>query len=233
MPTKYETLDHQRIIERYKEKSLRDLAIEFGVSGGLITKVLKSYNVPRRSVGGRFNQKGGMHTDAKLKANVKRLYWDEALSLAECGKRLGISGGYVSQLMKRWGIPSRKATRKPINKVEIAADKVVRLYTVKYLTVAEIAMRNNVSKTVINKVLESEGVSRRTPAERKVLIEKLRNADKSPKTVLVVPDLPDTSIADQILILREQQNAKIQDIAAALDMLTVDVFHVIRGAGVL
>ena len=163
---------------------------------------------------------------------MNRLYWEEELSTAECGKRLGITGSYVSNLMKGWGIPARKGSHKNYKKMKsLNADVIVEMYVEKHLTLAFIARHFDVTSPTISKVLIAQGVPRRTPAEQIALIEKRRNADKSPKTVLVVPDLPDTSIADQILGMREQQNAKIQDIAAVLDVSTVDVFNVIRGAG--
>ena len=53
--TKYDTLDHQYIIERYKERSISSsMALEIGVSTGLITKVLKAYTMCRSAVSGRY-----------------------------------------------------------------------------------------------------------------------------------------------------------------------------------
>ena len=98
--------------------------------------------------------------------HVNRLYWEEELSTAECGKRLGISGSYVSALMRAWGIPARKYgdwIAKSAKWNLLDADVIVRLYVEELLSAQEIALKYNVSRPIIAKVLDASG--RTTPDE--------------------------------------------------------------------
>ena len=237
---KFDALDHALVIRMYVEeqKSMRAIAEELGVSRYLITKVLKTYDVPRRSLSEAFRlrQYTGMHTDAKLKAAVIRLYCDEKLSLAGCGKRLGISGVHIGNLMHRWGIPRRKANGRQPKWAVLDADAIVRLYVEEFLTLPEIASKYNVSPPTIAKVLERQGVPRRTISEAKALCHKRREQKQAslttPDTFEQV-DPSDASIEDRILSMRHHQNAKIQDIAHSLCIPTVRVYEVLQGAGLM
>ena len=231
--TRYDTLDHQSIIKGYQKKSTRVLAKEFSVSTGLILKVLRLHNVPIRPRGGP-NQKDCIKNNTKFKAKAIHLYFNEKLNLAECGRRLGVTGSYLSILMQKWDLPRRKSDESAHKWQRLDADKIVHLYTKKMQSTANIARLFDVSPAVIVQVLKSKSIKRRTPSQLQELIRENQKIDNLPKVVIVTDsDLSDISIEEKILSMREKQNAKIQDIATTLDISTVDVFSVLRNAGTL
>ena len=234
METKYDTLDHQLVIKDYPEKSTRDIAKKFGISTGLVIKVLRAYNVPMRPQGG-YNRKKPIERDSKFKEQAIHLYFNEKCSLAECGRRLGITAYHLAKLIKDWGLPLRKKGKGTHKWEKLDADKVVHLYTKKMQSTADIAHTFHVSPAVIVQVLKSKSIERRTTTQLHTLIrEKEEVETKLPKVAIVTnTSLPDISIKEKILNMREQENAKIQDIATTLAISTVDVYSVLRDAGTL
>ena len=233
MPTKFDTLDHQSIIKGYQEKSIRELAKRFGVSTGLIMKVLKSHNIPMRPKGG-FNRENSIKNNPKFKAKAIQLYFDEKFNLAECGRRLGITGNHLAKLIQGWGLPIRKAGESSHKWERLDADKIVHLYTKDLKSTAKIALLYHVSPAVIVQVLKSKSIERRTTSQLHELIREKQKTDKLPEVLIPThADLSDLSLKEKILSMREKQNAKIQDIASTLGISTLDVYSVLRDAGTL
>ena len=236
---KVEALDHDRVIEMYvvEKKSLQAIADDFGVSTSPILTILDMHQVPRRTRSESQRHRPRIWRNPVCKADLIRLYCEEGLSLAVCAERLRSTVDWLQQLMEQWGIPRRKPWMLNCKWTQLDADKIVRLYAEEELTLKEIAWRYDVSETIIIKVLKHRGVPRRTASEAKVLAHKRRRekaaAEHKPECVEVagVPD--NASIESQIVSMRQDQNAKVQDIAASLNIETVNVFQVLQRAGLL
>jgi len=86
-----------------------------------------------------------------------RLYEDEGLSLAEVGKRFGVSRQRVHQEFVKAGIKTRGRVLKSLDR------KVLhRLYVVTRLSISETAKKLGVSSGVVERELERHGIERRT-----------------------------------------------------------------------
>ena len=118
----------------------------------------------------------------------------------------------------------------------LPADEVVHLYVDAELSSKAIGDRFGVSPPTIIKILKHKGVPRRTTSEAKALWHKRRMEQQHTKAkpVEIQTDVQsDASIAEQIVSMRRDQNAKIQDIAHTLKRPAVEVFEVLNAAGVL
>ena len=236
---KSDTLDHPLVIRMYvdEKKGANTIAKALGTHPSKIYDILKEHNIPRRSrsEAQRLRNYPSLANDERLKPIVVRLYCDEGLTLIKVGKRLGVSGAAVRNWMEQWGIPRRKKPNNNPKWTQLPADEVVRLYVDEQISLQEVAHRFNVSSPVIKRVLEHRGVPRRTPSEAKAVYwerqKEKASAELIPETVSV--ESADAPIEDQILRLRQDKNAKIQDIAHTLNLPTVDVFDVLKSAGVL
>ena len=237
---RHSELDHNRVIEMYvdEKRSAFKIADAFGVLPSKIYEILKKHNVPRRSRRDAqlLREYPTSITDENLKDAIIRLYCGEALSLKKVGKRLGISGTQVRKIMIYWGIPRRNPSEGMKKWETLPADEIVRLYVEEECSGIEISLRFKVSTPIIGQVLKYNGVRLRTTAEAKALWYKRRREQQQakPKPVETQTDvLPDVSIEEQIVSMRRDQNAKIQDIAHTLKRQTVEVFDVLKAAGVL
>ena len=94
---------------------------------------------------------------------LQRLYWEEGLTLAEVGARLGVSGTCVMRKMRGYGIPRRPAHR-PRGRgvlVGIAVSGVVQLYREQELSLRLIGEAYGCSAETVRRCLADAGVPRR------------------------------------------------------------------------
>lgn len=233
----YETLDHNRIIKMYldEKKSDRVIGEALGVSTYTIKKVLIRYNVPFRT---RSESQRIRYNSAKKpvhKADVIRLYYDQQLPMKKVAKTIGVSESTVRECMDKWGMERRTKSEVLEKWHELPADEIATLYLDKQESIKQIADYYDVSDGIILKVLKNAGVKRRSISEAQKIAHRRRKLKRieafTPETIK--PKDTDIPIADQIVSMRKDDNAKIQDIAHLLGVPTTEVFEVLTTAGVL
>ena len=232
MPSKI-NLDVERIKTLYydEKKSFRKIAKILGCSSATVANRLRENGLKTRSKSEGQKLIGAwrssqMRIDLDLK-EIVRLYFEERLTTKEVGDRLGVSAGVVYRRLKDAGYQLRTLAMRRIN-VDIA--ELVRLYFEEHLSLMEISLRLDISPDPIRKRLVEAGYQLRTVREAKVLQwkkKKARQAAQSAPQQVDLASVPEGTIEDKILFLRDSQNAKVQDIAHTLKISPVAVYDVI------
>lgn len=96
-----------------EELSIQDVAERFGVNRWSISRIMVTHNIPRRllSEAGPLRVKLGKYTKSRIDPEeVRRLYWEEGLSLFAIAERLGVVFQTIHYIMQRDNIPRRSSS---------------------------------------------------------------------------------------------------------------------------
>lgn len=83
------------------------IARRLGVTPGSVSEFMHRHEIPMRSVAERYELSGRGGLAALGVDEVRRLYWDELLSMREIGKTVGVGPMSVMGYMRRHDIPTR------------------------------------------------------------------------------------------------------------------------------
>ena len=152
---------NQRMIELYQSGlSMREVGLEFGMSGQRVEQILKKAGIETR----RYTRSNRLFEARKSKRKViskellLELYKDEELSVFEIIKKLGVS--YVSfyKSLKYHNIPKRKT--QGIHYSALTEEILRRLYLEEGLTAREIAQKLGFAAITVKKRLSKFGIRR-------------------------------------------------------------------------
>jgi hypothetical protein len=129
-------------------------ALDLPCSSNLIRRHFGGWDTAKRLVGLE------VHIDSD---ELRRLYWDEGLSLTEVGDELGISADATRELMQEHGIPRRDAGGH--NYIDANADELERLYWDGGLSLGGVAEELDMSPATVRQRMEDFGIPRRGPGE--------------------------------------------------------------------
>jgi len=124
-----------------KRLTMSVVSQRLGVSLKTLRKFMNLHNLPRRN-----------HADYKVlldeyKEEIRRLYWDEELTMTAIAERYGVTVGAISDYMKKCNIPTRGGYKLPRTKE--SAEEIRRLYWDEGLTSHQIGELLGVSNTTI------------------------------------------------------------------------------------
>ena len=223
-----------------EKKSASEVAKILGCAPSVIYDHMKKNGLQRRS----YSEAHKLWCAQKvLKINlaeIVRLYFDEHLSLAKVGARLGVSQDTVRNRLLTAGYETRKRgesrhPRKPRDSIFTDDDlaEMERLYCEAERSSAEIAWQFNCSDFTVRTHLKKRGVKLRTIKEAQALrrkkeaIRKPTIAETSP-----VPTLPPKQVTpERILQLRNDENLTIDAIAGKCSLSNLEVFNILQENG--
>jgi len=107
---------------------------------------------------------------------LRKLYWEDRLSLSGIGRIFGVTGGTILYNMKLLSIPREKRQHVQEPKVKFTKNMLEELYWKQKLTLEGIAKKHGVSAQLIFKYMKIFDVSRRNShkkIDRKALLEEL------------------------------------------------------------
>ena len=241
----------------HEKKSGHEIAEILDCPVRVIYDRMKKNGMQRRSYSEahklRHAQKGRNRNDPE----IVRLYFEEHLTLAEVGKRLGISFYTVRGRLIAMGYERRKGgrPRDPLKPrtckfTDAELSEMKRLYCEAEQTLAEIAYRYDCSDVAVMTYLKQQGVRVRTVKEAQALRRKKEKARKEsngvstetrtytpPKRAGKVkgpyPLLPSEQVTpERILQLRTEEDLMIDDIAAVCSISNVEVYTILQEAGI-
>lgn len=102
-----------------------------------------------------------------LSKEIRRLYWEEELSVSGVAERLGVSRGVIWALMYQYEIPRRRTW------VKLDPGEIRRLYWEEELSLSAVAERLGVGSGSIVKIMRQYEIPTRTATEVQVLLVKL------------------------------------------------------------
>lgn len=102
-------------------------------------------------------------------AEAIRLYVDEGLSLAECGRRLGVTNTGIRMALARNGITRRSKTEH-LSRIDVA--EAIRLYVDEGLSLDECGRRMGVTGTGVKVALARHGIPTRSLSEQSTRIDR-------------------------------------------------------------
>ena len=237
-------LDVERIKTLYyvEKKSQREIADILGCSRTVIARRMKGLGLTVRS---KSDERKKRLIEVDL-SEIVRLYFEKRLSAREVGKRLGMSESTVAERLKKGGYQLRKARPPRFSDKDLS--EIKRLYFEQEMTLVEIAARYNCPYRTFLRHLKAQGIQLRKPRRKKReetespqhtqnYASKTKNewtppaearevARNNPKS-FDLASVPEGTIEDKILFLRDSQNAKVQDIAHTLNISPVAVYDVI------
>ena len=175
----------------HEKKSASEIARVFDCGITLIYTHMKRNGMQRRSKSESQQIRYNNRTCDKTKtesglAEMVRLYFEEHLSLAEVGKRLGVSHDTVRERLLTAGYQTRKRgesrhLQKSRGRIftEAELSQMKRLYCEEELSSAAIASILKCSNLTIRTHLKQQGVQLRTVKEAQALRRKKETAEKS------------------------------------------------------
>ena len=230
----------------YREKkSASEIARVFDCDPATIYIHMEKNGMQRRSASEsqkiRYNNRVYDKHRSKLDlAEIRRLYFQEHLSLVETGEKLGVSPDTIRRRLIQAGYKCRKQSesRRPRASkfTEVDCAEMKRLYCEEELSSAEIARRFDCTNMTIKMHLEQQGVQLRTAKEAQALRRKKEAEQKSVGTGLV-PDQPNGSIPPEqvtparILQLRNEENLTIDAIAERCSLSNLEVYNILEEMG--
>ena len=169
-------------------------------------------------------------------AETVRLYFDEHLTLAEVGKRVGAAGITVSKRLVAAGyeIRNRGESRHPQKSrsskfTDADLAEMERLYCQAEWSSAEIAYRYECCDLTVRAHLKRLGVRLRTPKEAQALRRKKEAARGTVAEICLVPDLPPEQVTpERILQLRNEENLTIDVIAGRCSLSNLEVYNILQ-----
>ena len=230
-----DTLNPAEVIRYYQSgKTLRECGNQFGVSYVTIKNLLTANGIPLRSRSAAQRlRKERERKRNRTRERVISLY-ESGVSIEACCRKTSTSKPTVRKILQEAGIeirdPSFYLKRKSLS---LPAQEIKRLYLEDQVSGIAISEKYNVSPPTIYRVLRRQGVKLRSGPEairiaKKMSFEKRmakKDASKSLQTT-------DAQIEVEIVRLRTEDNARIQDIAHALEIETPQVYSVLQNAGV-
>lgn len=246
----------------HEKKSAPEIAKVFDCGPTLIYTYMKKNGMQRRSKSEsqkiRYNDR--MYDKTKSEsglAEMVRLYFEEYLSLAEVGKRLGVSHDTVRERLRTAGYQTRKRSesrhlRKSRGRIftEAELSQMKRLYCEEELSAAAIASILNCSDLIIRTHLKQQGVQLRTAKEaqalrRKKEAERKRLAKEEAaqgghcpvSASLEIHHIPADRIPKEqitparILQLRNEENLTIDAIAERCSLSNLEVYKILQEMG--
>ena len=235
-----DTLNPAEVIRYYQSgKTLRECGNQFGVSYVTIKNLLTVNGIPLRSRSAaqrlrkERERKERERKQNRTKERVISLY-ESGVSIEACCRETSTSQPRIRKILQEAGIeirdPSFYLKRKSRS---LPAQEIKRLYLEDQVSGIAISEKYNVSPPTIYKVLRRQGVKLRSGPEairiaKKMSFEK-RMAKKDASRSLQTTD---AQIEVEIVRLRTEDNARIQDIAHALEIETPRVYSVLQNAGV-
>lgn len=160
------------------------------------------------------------HITLAERCRIVHLYTIENQTLKEIAGQFPFSTRVVRRVLSEEDVPMRKATGRPETRLKRSlvwkqADEVIRFYTESKLSVRAIAKHLGVSTQPILDILQVHNVRTRTLKEaRPYRRDKYGSID---------------TIRERVIALR-QQDAKIQEIAVAMHLTTVEVYGMLEAA---
>ena len=230
-----DALNPAEVIRYYQSgKTLRECGNQFGASPVTIRKLLIANSVPLRSK--RAAQQLRKQRERKQNGTRERVIslYESGVSITACCRKICTSHAMVRKILQEAGIeirdPSFYLKRKSLL---LPAQEIKRLYLEDQVSGIAISEKYNVSPPTIYRVLRRQGVKLRSASEgiriaKKMRFEK-RMAKKDASRSLQTTD---ARIEVEIVRLRTEDNARIQDIAHALEIETPQVYSVLQNARV-
>lgn len=99
-------------------------------------------------------------------AAIRRLYWEEGLSIVEIGRRMGVSPSAIQRYMDRHNIPRRPPGPPPGPVDRLGPDELRRLYWEEGLSLAQIARQIGVHSVSVWAAFGRYGIPRRPQGSR-------------------------------------------------------------------
>src|SRR3989344_863226 len=99
---------------------------------------------------------------------LRKLYWEDRLSLSGIGRIFGVTGGTILYNMKLLSIPREKRQHVQEPKVKFTKNMLEELYWKQKLTLEGIAKKHGVSAQLIFKYMKIFDVSGRTSHQKEV-----------------------------------------------------------------
>jgi len=116
---KYPQVTSEALFDLYwnQEKSIPEVAHALGIPESSMGNYFRRFNIPRRN-SGEYHAVAIKHGKMKGKSisvapeELRRLYWDDKLSLYDIGKQLGVSPDTIHYKMRKFGIPTRSVKQR-------------------------------------------------------------------------------------------------------------------------
>lgn len=223
----------------YDEKlSAGTVAEQLGTYKEKIYNLMDEHGLKRRSkVEAQQLRRGSDQVVASID-EVLRLYFDEGLSTATIGKKLGVHAESVAYRIRRAGYKLRSRGRsggKP--RTMFSGDEkeeIRKLYCEEELSLARIGFKFNVSAGTIQKTLKSLGAEIRKPHEsQKILKEKELQRHKRRALKNAGPKLKPSEVSDNKVLQLRKEDLTIDEIAIKCSLSNLQVYNILERNGVL
>lgn len=154
-PPRLRHFDREVIVNLYVDQGLlqKEVAERLGVSVYDVLAELKRHNIT-------FRHSPGARIARPDRETVAALYTRQDLTVTEIGRRLGVSGNTVTNLILRYGIERRQtaAQRSGIRKNR---ELLYELYVINRMSSAQIAQTLGIHESYVNKCLRFHGIEKR------------------------------------------------------------------------
>lgn len=174
LPQTPEVIDPEEVRRLYWDEglSLRAVAERFGVNGVTILNTMQYHGIPRRShteAGALAARLGKCCKSILDSEEIRKLYWEEELSMPVIAERFGLASITIYYFMRRNNIPRRtkdeahalafKLGRYPKSRID--PDEIKRLYLEEELSMQAIGERLGMSNAGIHYIMNRDNISRR------------------------------------------------------------------------
>lgn len=99
--------DYMNTLYHDENKSMNDIAIQFGYSKKAVMNLMDKYEIVRRDKDEARNDKMATLRARLSKSTLQKLYSDEELSTVTIAEMYGTTGGVISKVLKHYGIETR------------------------------------------------------------------------------------------------------------------------------
>lgn len=238
--TKINTIDHDLAIHLYVEeqKSLKVVGKKLGVSPLVIKRIIKFYGFKIRSrsenqtIRHKRERQEKFGCEEEIKTKLTYLHHIKEFNLHRCAEELDTSYNTILRWMDKFGIKKRVNLSNPAKWEHLDAKEVIRLYTEEEKSMPQIGRIFGVSAPVVSRVLQHHNVPTRSISQAKAIWWEKKREKKLDKTVVL--DVPKhLSMHEQIVHLRKNKDARIQDIATTVGCSNVDVYETLEEANLL
>ena len=173
----------------HEKKSGYEIAEIFDCSVGTIYNKMKQHGLPLRSISEAHNNRFGRDPKVPLDiTEIVRLYFEERLSLAGVGERMGASGTTIREKLLKAGHTLRTPYEiahlgvRPSKFTEADVSEMERLYVQEELPLQKVAERFNCPAVTVGNKLKERGIRLRTAREAQALYyRKQEGVEKSVK----------------------------------------------------
>ncbi|MDE0042661.1 MAG: hypothetical protein OXT74_11545 [Candidatus Poribacteria bacterium] len=240
-------IDQIKYLYYHEKKSVPEIAAIFGCSPAPIYARMQENGMQRRSYSEAHKLRCAQNVlDLDLE-EIVRLYFEERLTIADVGKRLGVSSYTVQKRLIAAGYkPRKKSPCKPRRSRFTDGDisEMKRLYCEGKQSLAKIARQYDCADITVMTHLKRQGVQLRTLKEARALRRKKTEQKPEDKTRThtppkrlgkvfePIPLLPEAEVTpERILQLYREDRLLIDDIAVVCSLSNVEVYNILKEAG--